>query len=619
MCGINLIWDKSGQLSGKEIRRMNAAISHRGPDAEGAHSMSFGGGTLFLGHRRLSMLDPSPRSNQPMLDPDTGAALVFNGEIYNYKALKEKLPERSAYRSGSDTEVLLHLLCQTNGQSMLHDLEGMYAFAFVNPNRGQLLLARDPQGIKPLYYYQDYRYLIVSSELRGILASGLVEERLNTEQIPEVLTFRHAHAPSTLYQGIFELPAGQWMSFEPPMGIQTGKIRTSNLAVEESLDEDQLLTRFDDALRAAVERHLVSDVPLGLFLSGGVDSTLLLAYIRELGHEGFPVFTIANESSEASTGTEDMHFAKVAADLYGADHLALSATHRLLEGFDEFVDQMDQPIADPAAMLTEELARQSRQHVKGVLTGGGADEVFGGYHRHTAFKYYLAMRQKRPWELNMARWAGNQRALGLLLKRSRRRHFQKFAQSLDANPYLTFQQFSSLSMPKALKLRTDAFSNFEDWSDLSRAEALRRMLRQDRERYLVGDVLAVADRHSMRHSLEVRVPYLDGPLLSRVDQHSLDLLRYGRKWITSELLRRKGGQQFVNRPKEGFGMPLGAWLRTKPGAPVRRYLENPGHPLFETVPYKDVSLLLKAHLSGRGEYAHELWAYAVLARWIERF
>ena len=278
---------------------MNKALIHRGPDAGGSYEFSMGGVSAAMGNRRLKIIDCQDRSNQPFFSSCGRFALVYNGEIYNFKALRQQLQAKGiAFQTDSDTEVLMVLL-QEQGIDALVQLEGMFAFCWYDSLQDSFLIARDRSGIKPLYYAKQAEQWVISSELRGIFASGLVPKILNETQIPHFLQFKFAQKPETFFKHVYELPEGHYLSLSPEnFEIDTYIPSPSPLEIPVT----SFYERIEEGLIDSVRKHLVADVGVGLFLSGGVDSTLLLALLRELGHEKFPTFSIVNEDSEQRFG-----------------------------------------------------------------------------------------------------------------------------------------------------------------------------------------------------------------------------------------------------------------------------------------------------------------------------
>jgi asparagine synthase (glutamine-hydrolysing) len=628
MCGIHLILDKQSEPRPEAVGRMVAATAHRGPDAHQCQVVHAPRQVLSLGHNRLKISDLRDVANQPMATPDGRYWLLFNGAIYNFLSLHSRLRQGYHFRTQSDTEVLLYWLIE-NGPAGLAGLDGMYALAFYDCHAERLLLARDPWGMKPLFYAENDQYLVVSSEIRGILASGLVPKAPELGQVAHYLRFKFAQRPGTFYRGIFELEPGVAYASSPSKELSVAGLLPDGEApeVRATPPDKAVLPRLTQALTETVSRHLQADVPAGLLLSGGVDSTLLLALAREAGVRDLPVFTVAYGAKDEAYATRDHHFARQAARQYGAAYHEVPVGRQLLESFWEWLPTLDQPIGDGAAWLTWLLARAAKKHVKVVLSGAGADELFGGYHRHWAFYQYL---KRYDW-LQVA--APLLRPVAAALPNyGAWRRWHKLGTQLGALPGETFVNFTAHLSATLLReeLNTNGTSLFPqpaEWVGPTRGAAkrdfmeehLQHALRYDQRHYLPGDVLAVTDRMTMQHGLEARLPYLGGGVAGLAQSLPATFrLGAGRKWLLREVLRQRGGAPYVQRRKEGFGMPFGHWLRTPAGKPLVELLRNQESAIFDVLLYKGVNRMLGGHLSGQRDYSSELWTLLVLAGWLEQ-
>ena len=622
MCGIHVIIDKQNRLDDAPVRRMAAATIHRGPDATQWQAIRTARQTVWLAHNRLKITDLRDDANQPMTSPDGRHTLVFNGAIYNDAQLRQPLSRESEFRTGTDTETVLHLLAK-HGAAGLAQLNGMFALAFHDRQTETLLLARDRWGMKPLYWFENERFAIVSSEIRGILASGLVEKKPNLAQIPHYLSFKFARRPATFYQNIYELEPGSIAGLSPDGKLQeTGRIGGEGLGFAEdtiSGKPDFSVDALEHALAQATLRHLQADVPAGILLRGGVDSTLLLASAHHAGIRKLPAFTIAYQSQDAPYATRDQIYARAAAKQYNADLHEVAVDSRLLGQFPEWLQTLDQPVADGAAWLTWLLAREAKKSVSVLLSGAGADELFAGYHRHWAFGQYLRFYPLLKNSIFLLRQTS------VLLPEQTRygRLWRKAAAQLSASPEETFIRFTAhqtgfrLNDPDC-RTENPAFGSLNDKLGFTE-KYLSAALRFDQNRYLVSDVLAITDRMTMQHGIEARLPYLDNGITALAQSvPATFLLRHGRKWPLKKILSRRNGKPYVQRPKEGFGMPLGHWLRTSAGKPMVEMLQNRHAMVYETVAYARAMQLLGQHLQGRANHASELWALAVLTAWLEK-
>ncbi|MGV3585997.1 MAG: asparagine synthase (glutamine-hydrolyzing) [Adhaeribacter sp.] len=616
MCGINLIIDKKGKISEDAIRQMTAATRHRGPDYYALQVAPYGAGLIYFGHNRLKIIDPSDAANQPFLSADKRYLLLYNGELYNYRALRKQLQQKGClFRTESDTEVVLQILIR-EGQQGLAQLNGMFSLAFYDRQEQHLWLARDRFGIKPLYYAETTEYFIVSSEIKAIMRSGLIPKELNEAQLAHYLYYKHAAKPQTFYRHIHELKEGTALYYangKSNLVAFTGPKRSTVKADNPT----QLVHYTERLLTDSVEKHLIADVPVGLFLSGGIDSTLLLALLRKAGHRHFPAFTIAHQTAEKSFGTQDAHFAQRAAQQYDANHTVFEISDALLTGTDAFVEALDQPIADGAALLTAYLSSQVKPHVKVALSGAGADELFGGYNRHWAFYKYLQNQGKSLLFKQVAKPLVPLFPTGF--SHPLRKKFvlwHKLAHKIQKSPRQTFLNFTAMDYRLQQLLRQTEPATAPN-GQTENIDWLRWCLRHDQHHYLISDVLALTDQAAMQHSLEVRTPYLENNLqlfLAGLPQETL--FRHGQKWVLKELLAQHQGKEYIRRSKEGFGMPLGLWLRKPQNQYLLTELQNPEHQVFNYIDFGGTQTLLQKHLRGRHDFSTEIWALIVLAKWL---
>jgi len=618
LCGINIIIDKHSAITTDVIQAMNRATVYRGPDHSDFQIYQFKNQQVFIGTNRLKIIDTGDEANQPFITKDKRYVISYNGALYNYKELQHRLQDVD-WRTHSDTEVLLHWMIQY-GERGLSDLNGMFAFGFYDRQQNKLLLARDASGIKPLYYYNDENFFIASSEIKGILASGLVKKEFNHSQVDHYLRFKYVPKPFTFYKNIFELNEASYLMIDEK-DFKIRRYESPSVIKHKTYDDEALLNTCDDLLGKAVERHLIADVPSGLFLSGGIDSTLLLSKIHQLGHHRFPTFTIINNESEKAFGTEDYHFARLASQKFNSDHHEILVDGKMLEKLPEFVKLIDQPIGDSAIFLTHFISQEAGKTIRVALNGAGADELFAGYNRHIAYRSYLKHLLHRKLAIRLLKNTykilpdGGNHSLRKVF-----RLWNKFTGMMDADPIVTYQNFTSseyfintaASKPiQDIEIEEKAYENASYY--------LYYGLRNDRTKYLISDILALTDKMTMRSSIEARVPYLDQEL--RRFTESLDpdiLLKRGRKWILKELLKRNGGEEFVKRPKEGFGMPFGYWLKEPENLYYIDKLKNKNHPIYEWVPYTKISNLIDMHFLNKRDCTSELWSVLLLMSWYEQ-
>jgi asparagine synthase (glutamine-hydrolysing) len=633
MCGISFLLDRTGALGSAAATRMRAATAHRGPDGCGAVQFGNGGPeTVYLGHNRLKIIDLSDEASQPLLSADGRYALVYNGEIYNYRELRaEQEAAGTRFRSQSDTEVLLQLLIQ-HGAAGLEKVRGMFAFVFYDTYTKRLTAARDSFGIKPLFFADTPQGLAIASEIEAVRASGLTDQGFNSEQLLPYLRWRFARPHGTFVRGIFSLAPGQLLHTQLGQAASLEWYHDTRFQATKKQSQQPDLLKIDHTLQRAITRHLTADVPVGIWLSGGVDSTLLLAVARELGHRP-PSFSVGLSAAEGSFGSDDGRFALQAAHQFGGEHHLFTADADVLLLTDEALASLNQPIADSSVLLTWWLARQTYPYAKAVMSGAGADELFGGYNRHQAFAWYL---RHQRWVRRVAPLAARASALLPTSVDSRFRKPLRLVRALAGritdSPVTTFERFTGLDPTLSALLRLGHPGTAPDKQALAplptgalgaalpkkSSSLLDWALHHDQTYFLPHDVLALTDETAMRHGLEVRTPYLDTEVVQSIEPiFAEDLLLKGPKWILRELLNQRGGQTFTQRSKEGFGLPLARWLKL----PKYQWLFDPirrkHHPLFEHFDYQRTQQFLTHFLTGRHDLGAEAWALITLFRWYD--
>ena len=618
MCGLNLIIDRKGEDNLKSIENMMDKTRHRGPDSSKIRVVRKADSQIFLGTNRLRVVDQEEASDQPFSDPGKEHFLLYNGEMYNPEGIRNLLIRNGIrFQTFSDTEVLFHFL-KHRDMADIQKIKGMFAFVFIDLTDNSLTIARDHWGMKPLYYYLDDRYFIISSEIRGILSSGLVKKELNPGQIPYYLRYRYSSPPHTLLKNIFQFEKGSQYKFDLKdfklVKKSVSPYQTENKVVIRAKD---IPIRVEKLLVDSLISHTQSAQPAGIFLSGGVDSTLLLALSSHYNISLPYVFSIVNQHHEREFGTEDYRYVKLAVKQYHPSAEILEVDESLMDEMDDFIEKMDHPVADPAYLLTNKLSAKASQKTNVVLSGAGGDELFGGYNRHFAFYRYLKNYGKIMKGISLLK--GMNRYLPpelFFYDRKKVNLFKKFFRKIEKDPWHTYDNFISLEKlyPYLLKENGDT-----EFSDDFLSHHLTMALERDRQEYLPEDVLAVNDRACMLESLEMRMPYLDHPVTSYVRQIPAGLLfANGQKWILKELLRKYDGDQFARRPKEGFGFPFGHWIRMPKYEKILQKLTRENNLIYHFIEREKFLKLIRDHLSGKEDNSQEIWSAVVLTFWIER-
>ncbi len=598
MCGISMILDFTDNVHSEHIQLMMDATKHRGPDARNSIEKSFGKGRVFLGSNRLQIIDKDAYSNQPLVSADRRHGLVFNGEIYNFEELRNQLLSMGVqFTTRSDTEVLLYWLVH-KGKEGIVDLNGMFAFVFIDYLESTLLIARDSLGIKPLFVHKSKKQLIFSSEIKGILSSGLVTKELNEEAIPHYLDYKYAARPGTFYKGIEEVMPGSIWQID-----QCGKAEKSNIQspLRETLiwNKDVDSTDIGQLLIDSVVQQYSEPNNTGIMLSGGVDSTLILAVLnKELGYRNIPVYSVATKGKN-KYATQDGPYAAKAAKLYQAEYNEIDIDVSSFGDLDEYTQTLGQPIADSGGFLTWLIAQKAAGKSKVLISGAGADELFAGYNRHNAFYNYLKYRDK-SW-FNLVKQGKKLPSLSPFIAQ-----FKKLASSIDANPSTTFNNF----------IQSGSFRTHNNlWNEKLNNEAhFRESLSHDQNNYLSADVLAITDHATMQYSIETRLPYLDNNLVVATQNMAADhLIKNGPKWMLKEQLVKYGGKQFVNRKKQGLGLPMDDWFRINTHWFDFNKKESLVH---QFVSRKKINALLKTHNLGKENLTQELWRVLLLHKWL---
>lgn len=623
MCGIFGELGPGRQADAAAYSAISRTLAHRGPDDEGIET----GDAWLLGFRRLSILDLSPAGHQPMRTSDGRFALIFNGEIYNYRELRLELEAAGVrFRSHSDTEVLLHLLAM-NGAQALARLNGMFAIAFLDLQQRTFLLARDRLGVKPLYWHASLGRVRFASELKALLAWPGASRSLDRTAVAEFLSLGYLTNGTCVFEGYNKLAPGHFAegSLDHP---RIDPVRYWDIAMVPSSARDGMEEVVDlDALEAllsdAVRLRLRSDVPVGIFLSGGIDSGLLASLASEVGHAPLQCLTVGFDS-EAHDETE---LARETANHLGLEFRLLRQRPPALDDIDLLTRTFDEPFGDPSALPTMLMCAAAREHATVLLSGDGGDEAFGGYRRYIEMarhgwigKLPGAARQAGAW---LARLLPVQSHLGYRLTKATLPDGAMGAvfdgQGLTRDP--AFQMI----LPADLRAtRTDiAPSIAQLWQQTSGLDALSRQRAFDYRAYLPDDVLVKVDRASMAHSIEVRSPFLDYRLVEWACQQAPAALvdRSTGKLPLRHLARRRLPDRVTKAQKRGFGAPVDAWLRrpeTRASMRERLLDTDARHPnLWDR---NGVSRLMDFHdrQSGR-DFGDYLWRLLVLDAWSRHY
>ena len=618
MCGIAGLITRKGEANESVVDAMCKAIIHRGPDDQGIHS----DGPCSIGMRRLSIIDLST-GHQPISNEDDSLWIVFNGEIYQYRELRENLVKQGhKFRTASDTEVILHLIEQ-EGAAGISKLRGMFTFAIWNSKTRKLLLARDRFGKKPLYYSITSDGLFFGSELKCLRVAGVPLE-IDNAALRQYFQFSYIPDPLSPYSGIKKLPPGSWLTYDSETGhVEQGQYwklpypaEVAEPGVSDADYRRLLREKFDESVRI----RMVADVPLGAFLSGGIDSTSVVASMAQFTKEPVKTFSIGFEESAFN----ELPWAKQVAQQYNTEHHEILVRPDSISLVNKLVDSFDEPFADASAIPTYLVSEFAARRVKVALTGDGGDELFGGYE---SFFWLQKMRKYNRIPLMV------RRAISALTDRLSYSAYGKNYMRIMTRPNLMELYFELNYMPFYLRQQLltpewmepgDAgyiMRTFGDYLAPNGADILTHAMYFEATAKLTGNMLPKVDRMSMAASLEVRCPMLDHELaeLAARIPHQAKMRNGKGKAILIEAIGDRLPPNLLTRPKSGFNVPLSIWFRGS----LREFLWD--HLTSATFVRRGmasgafVRQLLEEHDSGRRDNNHWLWTLLMLELWMKKF
>jgi asparagine synthase (glutamine-hydrolysing) len=619
MCGICGVNSNDNPL----IRKMMAQIAHRGPDQEGFIATD----DMTLGHRRLSIIDLSEHGRQPMTNENKDIHLVFNGEIYNFQELQEELTGKGHhFASRTDSEVIIHAY-EEYGIECLQKLRGMFAMAIWDSRKKQCLIARDRIGIKPLYYYCRNGRFLFASEIKAILEDTAVPRRLNRQALYDYIGFEFVPAPDTMFEDIHKMPSGHYglyrdgsLKIAPYWQLTMG-------GAGEKLSYNDAVEKLRFELDFAVKSHLVSDVPLGVFLSGGLDSSALVAMMRRHISGPLRTFTIGYKDRTFS----ELDYAEIVAKKFETEHHILMIDDLNPEYVEKVLWHLDEPMTDLSTVPLYLVCKKAREHVTVCLSGEGGDESFAGYDRFKASRLNRLFSAAIPSPLRtMAARAvaalpdqpQKKGAINML-----KRFFEGAALSKDG-AHLRWQYFSNPSSDGALyseefrnSIVADPFRIVRQFAaECSQCDAVNRELFLDMRFMMTDSVLMKVDKMSMASSMEVRVPLLDHVFVEYIASlpGSWKLKGLSTKQIFRSALRGILPDEIVYRGKQGYSLPVKHLLRNQ----LRQYMTDllQNSPLVqETMNMDHVRILMDQHIAGQHNHNHVLWALINVAIWGRRF
>ena len=643
MCGICGVWLRDERVSVPKLVEMRDSLAHRGPDgASGVLLSSHGAGPplpfrdggagtaaapdhdIGLGHRRLAIID-LVSGDQPMTTDDGAIWIVYNGELYNYRELRAELQRRGhLFRTESDTEVLLRAY-EEFAEDCLSHLNGIFAFSIWDGRRRRLFLARDDVGVKPLYYVEGTRGFAFASEVKALLAYGMVSPELDLDALGAALTFRHTPSPRTLFRGVHKLPPGSFLLVE--WGEASApRFFGETVAPERGLGEGEWVRRLSDELADGVRRQMVSDVPIGVSLSSGVDSSTLLAVMSGASTQAVRAFTIGFAGHGRAN---EIDRARRIATRYGADfHTRVLSHDDYAALMRQYMWHLEEPLGNesaPAYYFVAEMAREAG--VKVLLTGQGPDELFGGYDRHLgiAFSRTVEVAASRPARY-VVRRIGAGRSLG---EKYERLVSSAGADEFDRRLLATYTTFTRDDTEALLKPEVSAaidwsipLETVREW--LGRAPhgtPLERMLWVDARTFLPDNLLLAEDKMAMATGVEARVPFLDRQFVRVAEQvpGSMKLRPGRRKHVYRRACARWIGSPASRRRKIGFANPMAAWLRSDLIESLFPALDEPGSFVGTYMRTDRVREMLREHEAHRRDHTRKLFFLASLENWYATF
>jgi len=626
MCGINgkLYCDSMRPVDEALIRRMNGILHHRGPDDEGVWI----GGSIGLGHCRLAIIDLSPTGHQPMSNEDGTVWLTYNGEIYNHLDLRTGLERRGhRYHSTSDTETIIHLY-EEYGRDCVHYLRGMFAFALWDDRQRCLLLARDRFGKKPLLYAETGGGLTFASEIKALLQDPAVSRDVDDVALHHYLTYGYIPGPQTAFRQIHKLPPASTLLWENGR-ISIERYWTLRYTPKLEIGEEEATEQLLALLRDATRMRLMSEVPLGAFLSGGVDSSAIVALMAEAMDEPVKTFSIGFDDQTFN----ELHYARQVAQRYATDHHEFIVTPDALAILPELVWAYGEPYADSSALPTYYVARETRRYVTVALNGDGGDEAFAGYERYLAAR--LAARYERA-----PRWLreGIVAPLARRLPESTRRkdpvrQLKRFVMAMETSPERRYARWiilldnlekERLCTPefRARMAGIDSLVLLEQaYAAADSPDFVERTQFVDVHTYLPDDLLVKVDVATMIHSLEGRSPFLDHEVAEFAARLPPEYKLRGRtsKYILKRAMRNHLPDSILHRDKQGFAMPVGRWFRHELRPVAYDVLLDPRTLQRGILEGSAVHALLDEHVSGQVNHGYRIWELVFLELWFRTY
>jgi asparagine synthase (glutamine-hydrolysing) len=620
MCGICGIYSKEKNITSKLILSMTNSMVHRGPDDKGI----FLDNVFAMGMRRLSIIDLKS-GKQPISNENDSIHIVFNGEIYNYEELRTNLEKKGhKFKTYSDTETILHAY-EEYGYDCLNYLNGMFAISIWDNEKKELFIARDRLGIKPLYYYFKNESLIFGSEIKSILKSG-INRKLNLKAMHYYLGYEYVPAPESIFQDIKKLPQGHYLVFNHKKNkIKITKYWDCNFKAENK-SEGYFVKKILLDLENSVKKRMISDVPLGAFLSGGVDSSLIVGLMSKNMSKPVKTFSMGFENESYN----ELPYARKVSELFNTNHTEKIVKADAVKLTNEIVKYFDEPFSDISSIPTFLVSKLTSNHVKVVLSGDGGDELFAGYHRYIASKissYYKVPKFMKQLLAKNLKPTAQKKGFVNMLQRLNEGHLLS-----KKSRHMKWQYFSSKEIEDELYLSNfnkslkgvDSFEPINKYYNQKFDEKLQfNKNKLDNEQisdinlYLPDDILVKVDRMSMANSLEARVPFLDHNFVELAMKIPINMRLNGfnTKYILKKAANTILPKEIVNRKKEGFSIPIKNWLKDDLRNYMEELLKKPFFVKDKLISQKGLNNMIEKHIENKHNYSHQLYSMMILELW----
>lgn len=626
MCGINGIL-QSNYLNQKSLEKslakMNTLIHHRGPDEDGFYTSKTDTYLLGMAMKRLSIIDLSS-GKQPIYNDDKSIAIVFNGEIYNYRILKTELERKGiTFKTKSDTEVILRLY-ETFGTESFARLDGMYAFSIHDKNKNKLLIARDFFGEKPLYYYKNDKQFIWASELKSVVSQLKTKPAISKKAVHLFFRLTYIPAPFTIYKSIHKLKANHFIEYN----LKTNNFNT--IEINKNRKQDNSDISFSEAksttkklVKQSIASRSIADVPIGTFLSGGVDSSIVSLCLADITSKSIETFSIGFEKKSFDETDKSRTVSKL---INSNHHEFIVSENDISKDLDKIILNFDEPFADAAALPTYIVSKQTSNYVKVALTGDGGDEVFGGYNKYYIGKlnakytklipHFLHNLIKTPLQ-TLLHTKNDDRASG---KRSKLKKF------IDAVNYQGQHYWNIISLGfgdntnniLAPEFQIDnPFIDYKNASEITKPSTIHEYRNIDRHISLEGAMLPKVDRVSMLNSIECRAPFLNKTLWDFTNSLPEDYLLKGwnKKHLLKEAFKEDFPDGFLEKSKKGFNVPVGDWLRSSLKNEMLVYLQAESLKSQGIFNVEQITKIMNDHVTGKADSSYKAWAFYCFQKW----